>query len=136
MLGDTAAGSGADLGDLAFIFGKIRAAGKLTGETLQQLQERAINVAPVLAQQFGVSEAAIRDLVSSGKVGFDDVAQAFATMTSEGGQFNNLMEKQSKTLGGLISTIRDNLAAVAREVGQALLNGRLCCVITCRSHGT
>jgi hypothetical protein len=39
---------------------------------------------------------------------------AFANLTGEGGRFSGLLEAQSQTLGGQLSTIRDNAAQVLR----------------------
>jgi tape measure domain-containing protein len=112
ILGDIASGSGSDIGEISRIFGQVRAAGKLTGERLLQLEERAINVAPVLAKNLGVAESSIRTLVSQGKIGFADLDKAFQELTASGGKFANATIKQSQTLGGLISTFKDNFFAL------------------------
>ena len=120
VLGDVAAGSGSDLKDIALIFGQIRAAGKLTGERLLQLQERAIPIGAALAKSFGVAETQVRGLVSAGKVGFADVEKALQDLTGQAGLFENATIKQSKTLGGLVSTLSDNFFALQVAIGKAL----------------
>ncbi len=50
VLGDIAAGSGSDIKEITLIFGQVAAAGKLTGERLLQLQERAIPIGPAIAE--------------------------------------------------------------------------------------
>jgi len=120
-LGDVAAGSGADLGNLALIFGQVNAAGKLTGERLLQLQERAIPIGPALAKTMGVAETAVRDLVSEGKVSFDIFEKAFASLSAEGGQFFEGMVRQSKTFDGVVSTLSDNIDLVSADIGEGLL---------------
>jgi len=107
MVGDVAAGVGAPLEDLAVIYGKARTAGTLYAEDVNQLTERGIPIIAELAKQFGVAESEVKGLVEDGKVGFDDLEKAFQNMTGEGGQFFNLMEKQSKTAGGVISNLKD-----------------------------
>lgn len=114
-LGDISAGTGKDLGELAVIFGQIKSKGKLQGGELLQLAEAGVPIISALANQFGVAESAIADMVSKGKVGFKDVEQALMSMSAAGGTFFNLMEKQSRTVGGLWSTLKDNLAGLLRE---------------------
>lgn len=120
-LGDVAAASGADVGELTTIYGQVAAAGKLTGERLLQLQERAIPIGPALAKTLGVTESAVRGLVSSGKVGFKEFEQAFASLNQQGGFAFGGLEKVSGTLDGKISTLKDNFSLLASEFGKQFL---------------
>lgn len=61
------------------------------------------------------------DKISEGEVTFDQVKEALAGMSGEGGKFFNLMEKQSQSLGGLFSNLQDEIEKVARSIGTALL---------------
>ena len=119
-LGDIAAGTNKPLQEFSLVLGQIRAAGKLTGERLLQLQERGANIAPALAKNLGVAESSIRSLVSAGKVGFNDVTDALRTLTEEGGIFADATQKQSETLNGLVSTLSDNFFALQVAIGEAL----------------
>lgn len=121
QLGDMAALSGAPLQDLVAIYGKIKGQGKLTAETLQQFSDRAIPVSRQLAEQFGVSEAQIRQMVSEGKIGFADVQQALAALTGEGGQFAGGMAQLAQTTGGLWSTITGNFKTLLANFGTAVI---------------
>jgi len=119
-LGDVAAASNSDLGEVALIFGQVRAAGKLTGERLLQLQERAIPIGPALAKSLGVAESAVRDLVTKGVVSFDIFEDAFRSLNEEGGIAFGGMEKQSKTLAGRLSTLDDSITLLQASVGSDL----------------
>ena len=119
-IGEVAAGSGSELGELALIFGQVEAAGKLTGERLLQLQERAIPIGPAIAKSMGVAESSVRDLVKEGKVTADEFQKAFTSMTTDGGIFAGSLEKQSKTLAGVFSTLADNAKIFSSELGNAL----------------
>lgn len=119
-LGDVSAASGADIGELSLIFGQVRAAGKLTGERLLQLQERAIPIGPALAKSLGVAESSVRDLVSQGKVDFATFEAAFQSLNDTGEFAFGGIEKRSQTLAGRISTLRDNFELFAAGVGQRL----------------
>lgn len=121
IIGNLAAMSGANVSELAQIFGKIKSQGKLMGETLNQLAERGIPVITALADHFKVPETAIREMVTAGKVSFDDMIAAMHNMAGEGGQFGDLMGQQSKTLAGLWSTLKDNVEALALAFGEKLI---------------
>jgi tape measure domain-containing protein len=120
-LGDIAALSGANLGDLAAIYGKIQAQGRLTAETLEGFQSRGIPITRELAKAFGVTEAQVRELVSQGKIGFPEVQKAIEALTSQGGQFAGGMERLSKTTAGLWSTVTGNFKTSLAEIGGILI---------------
>jgi hypothetical protein len=56
-----------------------------------------------------------------GKISVEMVEQAFADATGEGGRFNGMMDKQSKTMGGQWSTALDKFHITLREVGGTVL---------------
>ena len=120
-LGDIAAVSGNDISDLAVIFGQVSAAGKLTGERLLQLQERGIPVLRALAENFGTTEAAVREMVTEGQVSFEEFQKSMQGLTKEGAQFFNGMATLSETFSGKLSTLGDNFAALAATAGESLL---------------
>ena len=60
-------------------------------------------------------------MVSKGKVGFADVDRAIVSLTSSGGQFFGMMDKQSQTLTGRLSTLSDDFGAISRTIGNELL---------------
>ena len=117
-LGDVAAASGADIGELSLIFGQVRAAGKLTGERLLQFQERAIPIGPALAKSLGVAESSIKDLVSSGAIDFKTFEEAFQSLNESGEFAFGGIEKRSQTLQGRISTLSDNFQLFAASIGE------------------
>lgn len=122
-IGDVSAALGTPLGDLALIFGQVRAAGKLTGERLLQFQERAVPIGAALAKTMGVPEKAIKKLVSEGKVSFDIFQEAFASLSEEGGVAFGGLEKKSQTLSGRISTLKDNMSLLFATIGKEGLPG-------------
>lgn len=119
-LGDVAAASGADIGELSLIFGQVQAAGRLTGERLLQLQERAIPIGPALAETLGVAESAVRGLVSQGVVDFATFEEAFKSLNDEGQFAFEGTIKRARTLEGRISTLRDNFELLQANIGQRL----------------
>jgi tape measure domain-containing protein len=120
-IGDVAAATGQPIGDLSLIFGQVSAAGKLTGERLNQLQERAVPIGPAIAKTLGVAESAVRGLVSKGKVDFETFQKAFQSLSKEGGLAFKGLERQSNTLGGQISTLKDNFVLLTVDLGKQFL---------------
>jgi tape measure domain-containing protein len=138
QLGDVAAGVGTPLRDLTQVFGQVASAGKLTGERLLQFQERGVPIVKALAEEMGVLESEVRDMVSGSKVSFDIFQRAFARLSAEGGQFFEGMIRQSKTTSGVLSTLADNFTLVEKEIGDAFLpslkEGALAIIEFTRSH--
>lgn len=120
-LGDVASGLNIPLNDLSQIYGKARVQGRLFMEDINQLSGRGIPIITLLAEQFGVAEGEVRKLVEKGKVGFPQLEQAFADMTKTGGQFAGMMDQQSASLLGRWSTLMDGIGAIARDIGQIII---------------
>jgi tape measure domain-containing protein len=121
QLGDISAGIDAPIGEIAELFGKARVQGRLFQEDINQLTGRGIPIIQELAKQFGVTESGVRKLVESGKVNFGNLQTAFADLTKEGGKFGGLMEKQSQTLPGLFSSLKDNVGQSLSGLGTDLI---------------
>ncbi|HEX6984370.1 MAG TPA: phage tail tape measure protein, partial [Planctomycetaceae bacterium] len=137
-IGDVAAGVGAPIGEIAEIYGKAKVQGRLFAEDINQLTGRGIPIIGELAKQFGVSEDKVRGLVESGKVNFGNLEAAFKSLTGEGGKFAGLMEKQSETLLGRWSTLKDTFWEAVTPIGEALLPaaGKLAQVVTTLAEQT
>lgn len=72
-----------------------------------------------------MTTAAMREMIEKGKVSFDDVNVALQSLTSEGGMFFNLMDKQSKTFSGTLSNLRDTFFRFSTEVVGIAANGEI-----------
>lgn len=118
-LGDIAAGLSLPLGDLVYLYGTTMTQGRLYTQDLRQFMGRGIPLAAELAKQFGVAESQVGKLVTDGKVGADQVKKAIESMTSEGGRFGGLMEKQAATFVGRISNIEDAVSQMFNEMGKS-----------------
>jgi tape measure domain-containing protein len=121
-LGDIASGVGTDFNELSSIYGKARIAGTLMTEDINQLTERGIPVIQEFAKQLGVSEGQVKEMASQGRITFPMLEQAFTDLTAEGGKFNGMMEAQSQTFTGMLSTVQDVAGGVLRELGGPLFN--------------
>ena len=121
LLGDVSAGTGKDLGEMAVIFGQIKGAGRLMGQDLLQLINAGFNPLQVMSKKTGKSMAELKDEMSKGAISFQMVEDAFRDATAEGGIFFNMMEKQSQTLNGQLSTLEGSVNDLARGFGETFL---------------
>lgn len=91
---DTGALYGMSLEDIGMPLKQIQAKGKAQGDDIMQLTDRGIPIYKWLAEQKGVDQSKVADMVSKGQISSDDVFQALAK-NSEGGA-----EKAAGTLKG------------------------------------
>lgn len=117
-LGDIAAGLSIPLGDLVYLYGTTMTQGRLYTQDFNQFVGRGIPLIKELAEQFGVAENKVKDLVEEGKVGFPEIQKVIESLTNAGGMFGGLMEKQSRTISGQISNIEDAFDMMFNEIGQ------------------
>jgi tape measure domain-containing protein len=91
---------------------QMSAAGRITGEDLNQLRDAGVPVFDLLAKATGKSKAEVVKLAQAGKLGKREMDQLFKALETGKGleRFNGLMEKQSKSLAGLFSTLKDNVS--------------------------
>lgn len=113
-LGDIASGVGVPVGQLAYVFGQVRVAGKLMGGDLMQFTNAGVPMIEGLSKVLKVSQGDVKKMVEEGKVGFKDVEQVINNMTGSGSQFGGMMEKQSHTFGGVVSNIKDGFSQMLR----------------------
>lgn len=116
MLGDVSSGTGKDLTEMAIIFGQIRSTGRLMGQDLLQLINAGFNPLQVISEKTGKSVKILKQEMEKGLITFDMVSGAFKTATTEGGLFFNLMEKQSQSIGGVLSTIEGNFDELLKNL--------------------
>lgn len=119
-LGNIAAGLSIPLNDIVYLYGTTMVQGRLYAQDVRQFTGRGIPLVKELAKQYGVTADKINEMVSAGKIGFADVQRVLKGMTDEGGQFYNLMEKQSASLTGMISNLDDALDSAKNKVGEDL----------------
>ncbi len=117
ILGQAAAATGAPFKSLALVFGQVAGVGKLLGNDVLQFINAGVPVYQVLAEHMNVSVAKVKELQQSGKITFDVLRQAFKEAGSEGGKFAGALELQSKTVNGLLSTLKGTSEAVLVALG-------------------
>lgn len=118
-LGDVAAGVSQPIGELAYLYGTLRTQGRAYMMDIRQFTGRGIPIVQALADVLGKQKEEILGMVEAGRIGFPEVEKAFQSLTSSGGQFFNLMEKQSSTLNGQISNLGDAFDQMLNDFGKA-----------------
>lgn len=127
MLGEAATGDQEKLNRLAYAYGQVKSAGRLYGTELRQFTETGLPInealAGVLKNPDGskVAESGVKALVEEGKVGFPDLVRAFKSLTQEGGKFYGMTDKYAKTFAGSLERVKDSVAVLQQEFGQALI---------------
>lgn len=121
MLGDISAAANVPLQDMSAIFAKIKNKGKAMTEEILQMSDRGIPIIEILSKEFGVAKEAIFDMASKGQISFERIQKAMQNMTREGGFANKAMILQSKTLGGVLSTLKDNVDLSLGAIGDVFL---------------
>lgn len=81
-----------------------------------------IDIYGLLADSMGKTTEEIQAMVSSGKIGYKEISQALKNASKEGGRFYGAMEKQSHTLNGMISNLKDNLGNLAGTMSSGVTN--------------
>ena len=116
-LGNIASGLSIPLNDIVYLYGTTMVQGRLYAQDVRQFTGRGIPLVKELAKMYGVTAEEINNMVSAGKIGFPDVEKVINSLTDAGGQFYNLMEKQSASLTGMISNLEDAWDGMLNDIG-------------------
>lgn len=115
-LSDATAGldlSSSDVNMMISGLSRMRTTGKATQEYLNYFRERGVDVDQALADDLGVDKSSIADMVSKGKIGGEDAAQAILDFIQQ--EFGGL----SDTLAGTYDAMVDNLGDMEASINAA-----------------
>lgn len=121
ILGNAAQGDQEILNRLTYAYGVLRARGTATMEQINMFIQAGVPIMRELADATGVTQAELVVMLRQGKISFDLVDQALVNLTTGTGQFAGMIEKQSQTMIGLVSTLKDNLGILSRSFADMLL---------------
>lgn len=116
MLGDISQGSADKMSRIATAYGQMSSAGKVSLEDVKQMIEAGFNPLQEISESTGESMESLYKRISKGTLSVDEITASMERATSEGGKYFQSMEKQSKTVNGLISTLKDNAQQLLGEV--------------------
>lgn len=105
---------------LSAALSKISSIGRLQGDTLDQLTTSGWNPLNAIAERTHKSMETLRKEMEQGKLSYKMVEQALIDVTSKGGMFYQNQLNQAKTLGGLWSTMVDNIKTKMAEMAFAV----------------
>lgn len=122
-LADVSAGLGVDMQRIILAFGQVKAANYLRATEVRQFTEAGINMLGELAKYYSeieqrqISVADVQEMVTKRMVEFGDVEEVFNRLTSAGGIFYNMQEKQAETLTGMMSNLKDSIDIMLNQIG-------------------
>ena len=117
-LGNIASGLSIPLNDIVYLYGTTMVQGRLYAQDVRQFTGRGIPLVKELAEKYYTTAEGINEMVSAGKIGFPDVEEVLNKMTNAGGQFYQLMEKQSSSLTGQIANLQDAWDSALNSLGE------------------
>lgn len=120
MIGDISGGNAVKMHLMTLAFSQSSAAGRLMGQDLLQMINAGFNPLQEISKKTGLSMAVLKDKMEKGAISTNMVEAAFKDATTEGGRFFGMMDKQSQTFEGRLSTLRDKAEIWATFVGQKL----------------
>ncbi|AFH47787.1 Putative viral A-type inclusion protein [Ignavibacterium album JCM 16511] len=123
MLGDISGGNAQKMNQLALAFAQMQSTGRLMGQDLLQMINAGFNPLQIIAEKTGKSIGELKKEMEDGAISSEMIIQAFKDATSEGGKFYGMLEKQSETLGGKLSTLQDNFQQLQQQIGGTIAIG-------------
>lgn len=108
-------GSAEKLDRVSTAIAQIKSKGRVQGEELLQMMEAGIPAADILQEKLGLTAEQVGN-IGNESVDADKAIQALIEGMNE--RFPDMMKKQSDNFNGMISTIKDNVALITREIGK------------------
>ena len=122
MLGDIAQGSSEKLDTISKAYGRMVSSQKVTLEDMNMMIDSGFNPLQIIVENTGESMKSLYDRISKGTMSVEEITEAMKQATSAGGKYFQSMEKQSKTLNGQISTLKDNFSMFAGVLAEDTTN--------------
>ena len=119
MLGDIAQGNADKMQRIAMAYGQMSSAGKVQLEDVKQMIEAGFNPLQEISESTGESMASLYQRISDGTLAVDEITASMERSTAAGGRYFQSMEKQSKTLSGQFSTLKDNASQALGAFAQS-----------------
>lgn len=101
--------------DTARIFTTVAGQGRLMSDQLNQFASRGLNVAAMMAKEFGVTETQLREMVTKGKVSFTDFYQTMDKLFGEHAISNR------QTFDGAMSAMKSSFTRIGETLWVPIL---------------
>ena len=119
QIGDISMGSSERMYSLSLAFAQMSATGKLMGQDLLQMVNAGFNPLLEISRTTGKTINELRKDMENGAISSEMVAQAFASVTSEGSRFYNMAQKQASGIKGLQGTLTSALSEMYNNIGES-----------------
>ena len=122
-LTDVSVGLGVAMDRVILAYGQVRATGYLRASEIRQFTEMGVPIVEELSKKLTqmngelVSTADVMDMVSKRGISFELVKDVFNDLTSAGGIFYNVQEKQGNTLYGMWAKLGDAASVMYDKIG-------------------
>lgn len=122
-LTDVSVGLGVSMDRVVLAYGQVRARGALYSSEIRQFTEMGVPIVEELATKLSevngelVTSKDVLKLVEKGAISFELVKEVFDDMTSAGGIFYNMQEKQGNTLYGMWAKLGDAASVMYEQIG-------------------
>lgn len=120
QLGNISGGNKERFASLSLVMGQVSSAGYLMGQDLLQFVNAGFNPLQELSEMTGKSVSDLKDMMSKGQITAENVAQAIAHATGEGGKFHGMMEAKSQTLEGKLARLKGKAIESAEKLAQSI----------------
>ena len=121
LLGDISQGSAEKMTSITTGYAQMSSAGKVNLQDIKQMINGGFNPLNEISKSTGESMTSLYERISDGTMAIDEITESIKRATSEGGQFYKSSEKQSETLAGSISTLKDETASLGTEFVKNLM---------------
>ena len=122
-LTDVSVGLGVAMDRVILAYGQVRATGYLRASEIRQFTEMGIPIVEELSKKLTqmngelVSAADVMEMVEKRGISFELVKDVFNDLTSAGGIFYNMQEKQGNTLYGMWAKLGDAASVMYDKIG-------------------
>ncbi len=120
QLGDITGGNTDRFQAMTLAFSQMYSTGRLMGQDLLQMVNAGFNPLKIISEQTGKSMKELKKDMEDGNISVEMVTKAMEKATGVGGMFHGMMDKQSQTTAGRLSTLRDNANMLAVAIGDNL----------------
>ena len=119
LLGSVAAGDGERMGRIVYVLGQVRALGYLQGQDIMQFTNALVPIRDALSKTLNVTGAQLQKMIEKRQITAEMTQRALEWIASSR---PGLMEKQSKTLLGLWSSLGSAVFRLRVSIGQLLVD--------------
>lgn len=122
MLGDTAGGNMEKLKRIANNYAQIVSIGKASMLDMRQFAYAGIPIFEAVSKELGVTQQALREMISDGKVTSDVIEKVFKDLTSSNGIFANATAIGAKTFAARKQNLADTKQLALSAMGERFIN--------------